>query len=124
MCIIGRKKQGGIRVGEMERDSFLAHGVSYVLRDRLLNCSDRSEGLVCTKCGSILSCYNKVVADGMMPSEEVLRNPGTDKNLVKRQVFCRNCNESQCSKVEMPFVLRYLANELTAMNIKLTFKAN
>mmetsp|Transcript_19572 Transcript_19572/g.16726 ORF Transcript_19572/g.16726 Transcript_19572/m.16726 type:complete len:97 (+) Transcript_19572:551-841(+) len=56
----GRKKQGGIRVGEMERDSFLAHGVSYILRDRLLNCSDRTEGLVCLKCGSLLSCFNKI----------------------------------------------------------------
>jgi len=40
----GRKNQGGIRFGEMERDSLLAHGVSYCLHDRLFNCSDYSEG--------------------------------------------------------------------------------
>lgn len=119
----GRKKQGGIRVGEMERDSFLSHGISYVLHDRLLNCSDRSEGLVCLKCGSILSTYNAVSSsETILPSEEVLRNPSTDKYLVKREAHCRVCNDNQCSKVVMPYVLRYLTNELAGMNIKLTFK--
>ncbi len=53
----GRKKQGGIRFGEMERDSLLAHGASFCLNDRLMKCSDYSEGYVCTGCGSIISCY-------------------------------------------------------------------
>jgi DNA-directed RNA polymerase I subunit RPA2 len=33
----------GIRLGEMERDGLLAHGISYALHDRLMNCSDYSE---------------------------------------------------------------------------------
>ena len=53
----GRKKMGGIRFGEMERDSLLAHGASFCLNDRLMKCSDYSEGYVCCKCGSILSTY-------------------------------------------------------------------
>lgn len=53
----GRKKQGGIRFGEMERDSLLAHGAAFCLNDRLMKCSDYSEGYVCRKCGSILSCH-------------------------------------------------------------------
>jgi len=36
----GRKLGGGIRLGEMERDSLLAHGVSFLLQDRLMHCSD------------------------------------------------------------------------------------
>lgn len=53
----GRKKMGGIRLGEMERDSLLAHGAAFCLNDRLMKCSDYSEGYVCNKCGSILSTY-------------------------------------------------------------------
>lgn len=54
----GRKKQGGIRFGEMERDSLLAHGATFCLNDRLMKCSDYSEGYVCSLCGSIISSYS------------------------------------------------------------------
>ena len=60
----GRKKYGGIRLGEMERDAIIAHGISYCMHDRLMNCSDYSEGYVCSKCGSILSTYLNVLSEG------------------------------------------------------------
>ncbi|KAJ2781596.1 hypothetical protein H4R18_002780 [Coemansia javaensis] len=53
--IKGRKRGGGIRLGEMERDALIAHGAAYFLQDRLMNCSDYSLAYVCRKCGSVLA---------------------------------------------------------------------
>lgn len=63
--IKGRKKGGGIRLGEMERDALIAHGVAYCINDRLLKCSDYSESInyinklayICDNCGNMLATY-------------------------------------------------------------------
>jgi DNA-directed RNA polymerase I subunit RPA2 len=43
----GRKLGGGIRLGEMERDSLLSHGAAYVLQDRMMHCSDETDVCFC-----------------------------------------------------------------------------
>lgn len=103
--IKGRKVHGGIRFGEMERDSLLGHGASFLLQDRLMNCSDYHATSVCTRCGSMLAPINSY-------SKKVTENSG---------VLCRNCNSGKhCSTVAVPYVFMYLANELAAMNIRLS----
>lgn len=104
----------------MERDSLLAHGAAFLLNDRLMRCSDYSEGYICTKCGSILSTY---------VNREILKRNNTmsvqnqsGSYAVNEKVLCRVCDTYECKKVCMPFVLRYLTNELAAMNIKLSFQ--
>jgi DNA-directed RNA polymerase I subunit RPA2 len=115
----GRKKQGGIRFGEMERDSLLAHGASFCLNDRLMKCSDYSEGYVCNKCGSIISCYlNKQIRKSQ---STIIKQSGTQDYTVNESVYCRVCDAYDCKKIALPFVLRYLTNELSAMNIKMKF---
>eukprot|EP01063_Lacrimia_lanifica_P020034 TRINITY_DN27403_c0_g1_i1.p1 TRINITY_DN27403_c0_g1~~TRINITY_DN27403_c0_g1_i1.p1 ORF type:complete len:1821 (+),score=560.99 TRINITY_DN27403_c0_g1_i1:131-5593(+) len=46
----GRKKGGGIRVGEMERDALIAHGTIQVGQDRLLKSSDLGVMRTCAAC--------------------------------------------------------------------------
>ncbi|CAK7238968.1 MAG: DNA-directed RNA polymerase I subunit RPA2 [Sporothrix thermara] len=76
--IKGRKRGGGIRVGEMERDALLAHGTAFLLQDRLLNCSDYSRTWICRTCGSFLSVQPTV-------------SPFVGKRKAINTVRCRRC---------------------------------
>jgi DNA-directed RNA polymerase I subunit RPA2 len=40
---------------------------------------------------------------------------------VNEKVYCRVCDDYDCRKVSLPYVLRYMTNELAAMNIKINF---
>lgn len=115
----GRKRGGGIRFGEMERDSMLAHGASFLLHDRLCFSSDVHKAYICSGCGSIIT---------PTPCGE-----REDENIAEKADDGRPMNCSYCKAtsngpyvavirpVPMPYVTRYLASELMAMNIRLFF---
>lgn len=122
--IKGRKKGGGIRLGEMERDSLLSHGCAFLLHDRLLNCSDKHIAYACCRCGDLLMPTTKrsVILSSGQSKEEAT-------NRAKLRLICRSpaCvkyagedgNDDQVEPIILPYVYRYLVNELAAMNIKL-----
>lgn len=111
----GRKKHGGIRLGEMERDALLSHGVAFCLQDRLMNCSDAHMAHVCATCGGFLS----VRAQGINSFTKNNEGSGSfGKN--SRQQMCSACNSADGVRpIRLPYVYRYLANELAAMGVKL-----
>eukprot|EP00741_Cyanophora_paradoxa_P021280 tig00021348_g20540.t1 len=140
----GRKVGGGIRLGEMERDSLLAHGCSYLLYDRLMRCSDDHRAQVCGKCGSLVAVHRRyesahgraaevaeaaavAAAMGTTLKEtavvaETLVPPGLKGGPMGGAYVCRACGDAgnrSITTVNVPYVLVYLAHELAAMNIRL-----
>merc|ERR1712226_765375 len=121
----GRKKGGGIRFGEMERDSLLAHGTSYLLHDRLMRQSDYDVAYVCPSCGSSLTpqanARSKMEANvrtNVLKDDE-LQQPWQ----MGEHWECPPCTRRAkrpvvCHPVPMPWVFRYLAAEMAAMNVK------
>ena len=87
----GRSKEGGLRVGEMERDCLIGHGTSMLLYERLCISSDIYNIIVCNQCGLIQ--YNKY-----------------------KCYYCNN-NNTLCN-VKLPYACKLLFQELTSMNIK------
>ncbi|KAL9662188.1 hypothetical protein QQ045_027020 [Rhodiola kirilowii] len=113
--IKGKKHGGGIRFGEMERDALLAHGASYLLHDRLHTCSDYHIADVCSECGSILT-----TTFTQQPILQVHGNSELPPAKPTQKVTCHACNTSKgMETVAMPYVFRYLAAELAAMNIRM-----
>ncbi|RVW36415.1 DNA-directed RNA polymerase I subunit 2 [Vitis vinifera] len=116
--IKGRKRGGGIRFGEMERDSMLAHGAAYLLHDRLHTCSDHHIADVCSLCGSILT------TSIIQPQKRAVREiGGLPPGRAPKKVTCHACQTSKgMETVSMPYIFRFLAAELAAMNIKMTLQ--
>eukprot|EP01033_Poteriospumella_lacustris_P006155 gene6155-4419_t len=119
----GRSHHGGIRLGEMERDALLSHGVSFCLQDRLMNCSDAHLAYVCGQCGGLLSvCQQPLVGEvGDMTLPDVGGGLGGMK--ARYQQACRVCKTADHVRpVVLPYVFRYLSNELAAMGIKMSLE--
>ncbi|SCU81962.1 LAFA_0C08218g1_1 [Lachancea sp. 'fantastica'] len=137
----GRKRHGGIRVGEMERDALIGHGTSFLLQDRLLNCSDYTQTPVCRECGALLTTHYSVPRIGSQATMRCRRCAvkfDDAKKLVSQyqgddQIFIDDAHiweDGQGNKfvgggdtttVAIPFVLKYLNSELSAMGINLRF---
>jgi len=103
--IKGRKRAGGVRFGEMERDSLLSHGASFLLQDRLMHCSDESKADVCLACGSLVS--------PLLEEASAVLNT--------RRPKCLLCKEAgEVRTITVPYVYRYLTAELLSMNIRMS----
>ena len=85
----GRAREGGLRLGEMERDCLIGHGVSMLLIERLMLSSDAYNADVCTKCG-LFGYLN----------------------------WCSSCRSSQnVASIQIPYAYKLLLQELQSMNI-------
>ena len=55
----GRARDGGLRIGEMERDAMLSHGTIQFLKERLFNVSDKYFVNICKETGMIAAVNEK-----------------------------------------------------------------
>ena len=85
----GRARDGGLRVGEMERDCLVAHGTSMLLIERLLLSSDPFLASICSKCG-----------------------------LLCQEEWCEYCKsgENVC-QIRIPYACKLLFQELQSMYV-------
>jgi DNA-directed RNA polymerase I subunit RPA2 len=71
----------------MERDALIAHGTSFLLQDRLMNCSDYSTAWVCRTCGSLISLGYEDITFG----EQAVGPFGAIKATGPGGEYCRVC---------------------------------
>jgi DNA-directed RNA polymerase subunit B len=91
----GRARGGGLRFGEMERDCLIAYGASMILKDRLLDESDKSDIFVCERCG--LVAYHDVK---------------------QRKYVCRVCGDkAKVSSVSVAYAFKLLLQEMQSLNV-------
>jgi DNA-directed RNA polymerase II subunit RPB2 len=91
----GRSRDGGLKFGEMERDSMISHGASRFTKGRMYDASDKYSVHVCKKCG-LVATFNE--------------NMGVN--------ICNMCdNRTDFAYVEIPYSCKLLFQELMTMNV-------
>ncbi|MBU1204008.1 MAG: DNA-directed RNA polymerase subunit B [Nanoarchaeota archaeon] len=89
--IEGRGKGGGLRLGEMEKDCFVAHGASLLLKERFD--SDRTIIHICEKCG-MLAIHNSL----------------------KGKDYCPKCGSNvEVTPIEISYAFKLLLDELKSL---------
>lgn len=88
----GRSKEGGLRLGEMEKDCLIAHGAALVLKERFD--SDKTLIPICSECGLL----------------------AVDDH-IKNKHYCQICGDSKIINVEMSYAFKLMLDELKSMLI-------
>ena len=116
--VSGRANDGGLRIGEMERDSIISHGASEFLRESMMERGDKYSLAICNNSGMV-AIYNSAknifispIADG--PVKFITSFDGKDMNIEKLTKYGRNF-----SVVNVPYSLKLLIQELQTCNIQL-----
>ncbi len=98
--VSGRSNQGGLKIGEMERDAFCSFSSSFLALERLCLASDAYNLPVCGTCGTIAIT-----------------------NYVDNIIKCNICGpKAHVGVIRIPYVLKLLYHYLVACGIQMSFK--
>jgi len=113
----GRANDGGLRIGEMERDGVIAHGLSAFLEESLMVRGDEYYVAICNTTGTI-AVYNQ--------SRDIFLSPIADGPLRFNKSLDGNLSIDNVSKfgktfsiVRIPYALKLLIQELHTMNVQM-----
>jgi DNA-directed RNA polymerase II subunit RPB2 len=110
----GRANEGGLRIGEMERDSLCAHGISAFLQESMMKRGDATDFWICNGCGQIPiyneqeglfvcpSCDGPIAFTGLTPETLTLQLPTKQSRV-------------NFSKVSVPYALKLVDQEMVGM---------
>ncbi|MFH1316443.1 MAG: DNA-directed RNA polymerase subunit B [Candidatus Woesearchaeota archaeon] len=89
----GRAKEGGLRLGEMEKDTFVAHGASLLLKERFD--ADKTIVPVCESCG-IIAIHDEY----------------------KNRSFCPICGDNvEINNIEIAYAFKLILDEFKSLGI-------
>jgi hypothetical protein len=113
----GRANDGGLRIGEMERDGIIAHGATAFLKESMLDRGDDYYIAICNTSGTI-AIYNE--------SKNIFISPFSDGPLKFSENYENSMNLEVISKygksfsiVRVPYSFKLLMHELQVMNIQM-----
>ena len=108
----GRGAEGGMRIGEMERDVLIAHGMSNFFQESMMKRSDGTDFWICNGCGTI-PIYNESHLLFVCPNcDGPLQFQGETEDELNLVLPLRKSRVT-FSKVEMPYAMKLLDQELT-----------
>jgi DNA-directed RNA polymerase II subunit RPB2 len=117
----GRANDGGLRVGEMERDSIVSHGTAHFLKESMTTRSEQSSYFVaiCNTTGMI-AIYNKTQDLFMSPlADGPIKYAGNMQELKSAKVVNITRHGRSFSVVQIPYALKLLIQELQVMNVQM-----
>ena len=115
----GRANDGGLRIGEMERDGVLAHGMSYFLNESFMVRGEKGDYYlaVCNKTGAV-AIYNEARNLFLSPNADgpikFTTNPDGTQNIKNLSRFGRSF-----SILRVPYSFKLLMQELQVMNVQM-----
>jgi DNA-directed RNA polymerase II subunit RPB2 len=114
----GRANDGGLRIGEMERDAVISHGAADFLRESMMERGDKYQLAVCNTTG-IIAIYN--------PAKNIFMSPMADgplrffTSMDGKETHIENITKfgRDFSIVNVPYSLKLLIQELQTINIQM-----
>jgi hypothetical protein len=116
--VSGRANDGGLRIGEMERDSVIAHGATHFLKESMMERGDKYYAAICNTTG-LLAIYN--------PAKNLFMSPVADGpvkfvgSLDTQTMNIQNVTKygRDFSVICIPYSMKLLLQELQTMNIQM-----